>query len=172
MKPAIQTIIAVLLMILLPLQAAWSVAALWCQHENSAQWHWGHHGHVSDASCQSTRSQVAVSEASDSSAQSDNSSKIPSSDTTDNDKAGNDKTTNNQTTNNQISSDKKSPSYPFGVMNHSDHINTSPLGLYSPLQTLLLPRYALDYAVIVEALPLNFYQSPVLEQPKPPRWSA
>lgn len=162
MKPAIQTIIAVLLMILLPLQAAWSVVAVWCQHENGGQWHWGHHGHISDASCQSSRSQVLVS---DDSAQANNSSKSPSADKTDNDK-----TTNDQTINNQISSDKKSPSHPFGMMNHSDHLNTSPLGLYPPAQALLLPCYALEHALIRQPLPLNFYQSPVLEQPKPPRW--
>lgn len=162
MKPTIRPIIIFLLMILLPLQAAWSVAAVWCQHENGGQWHWGHHGHISDASCQSARSQVLVS---DDSAQANNSSKSPSADKTDNDK-----TTNNQTINNQISGDKKSPSHPFGMMNHSDHLNTSPLGFYPPAQALLMPRYALEHALIRQPLPLNFYQSPVLEQPKPPRW--
>lgn len=162
MKPTIRPIIIFLLMILLPLQAAWSVAAVWCQHENGGQWHWGHHGHISDASCQSARSQVLVS---DDSAQANNSSKSPSADKTDNDK-----TTNDQTINNQISGDKKSPSHPFGMMNHSDHLNTSPLGFYPPAQALLLPRYALEHALIRQPLPLNFYQSPVLEQPKPPRW--
>lgn len=165
MKPATRPIIIFLLMILLPLQAAWSVVAVWCQHENGGQWHWGHHGHISDASCQSARSQVLVSDASDDSAQANNSSKSPSADKTDNDK-----TTNNQTINNQISSDKKSPSHPFGMMNHSDHLNTSPLGFYPPAQALLMPRYALEHALIRQPLPLNFYQSPVLEQPKPPRW--
>lgn len=171
MKPAIRPIIIFLLMILLPLQAAWSVAAVWCQHENGGQWHWGHHGHISDASCQSARSQVVVSDASDDSAQANN-SKSPSIDKAGDDKTDNNKTTNNQTINNQISSDKKSPSHPFGMMNHSDHLNTSPLGLYSPAQALLLPRYVLEHALMRQPLPLNFYQSPVLEQPKPPRWSA
>ena len=46
--------VVLLLMILLPLQTAWGVAALFCQHESSsAQWHWGHHEHQADAACQS-----------------------------------------------------------------------------------------------------------------------
>ncbi len=43
--------IVLLLMILLPLQTVWGVAALFCQHESS-RWHWGHHEHQIDAACQ------------------------------------------------------------------------------------------------------------------------
>ena len=47
-----KVLIVVLMAILLPLQAAWSAAAVFCQHENRTAWHWGHHQHSMDAACQ------------------------------------------------------------------------------------------------------------------------
>ena len=44
--------IVVLMTIVLPLQAAWSAAAVFCQHESRTTWHWGHHQHSIDAVCQ------------------------------------------------------------------------------------------------------------------------
>lgn len=40
-----RTLLTILLMVLLPLQASWGAAAEFCRHENEAStaWHWGHH---------------------------------------------------------------------------------------------------------------------------------
>lgn len=52
--------IVVLMAILLPLQAAWSAAAVFCQHESRTTWHWGHHQHNTDAACQQSNFNPSV----------------------------------------------------------------------------------------------------------------
>lgn len=42
-------LIALLLLLLLPLQFAWAAAGTYCQHESGDQsWHFGHHAHLHD----------------------------------------------------------------------------------------------------------------------------
>lgn len=132
--------VVLLLMLMLPLQTVWGVAALYCQHESSSTgWHWGHHEHQADAACQSLNQPPADSHT------------ISALDS---------------------NSKKTDQSYAFQIANHSDHIQANPLGL-NPVQFQVLIPLPDDFlaAHISQHLPL-FYQPPVLEQPKPPLWSA
>lgn len=133
--------VVLLLMLMLPLQTVWGVAALYCQHESSSTgWHWGHHEHQADAACQSATQHNHAT------------------DTTSLEQDSNSK--------------KTDQSYAFQIANHSDHIQANPLGL-NPVQFQVLIPLPDDFlaAHISQHLPL-FYQPPVLEQPKPPLWSA
>ncbi|WP_332877392.1 cation efflux protein, CzcI family [Massilia sp. S19_KUP03_FR1] len=42
-------LLLILLMLILPVQYAWSAAAVYCQHEQNAPVHFGHHAHQHDA---------------------------------------------------------------------------------------------------------------------------
>lgn len=132
--------VVLLLMLMLPLQTVWGVAALYCQHESSSTgWHWGHHEHQADAACQPLNQPPADSHT------------ISALDS---------------------NSKKTDQSHAFQIANHSDHIQANPLGL-NPVQFQVLIPLPDDFlaAHISQHLPL-FYQPPVLDQPKPPLWSA
>ena len=133
--------VVLLLIILLPLQTVWGVAALFCQHESiSAQWHWGHHAHQADAACQSVAQQN------------------PAADTT--------------LLQQDSNSKKNDQSHAFQIVNHSDHLQANPLGLNPPqLQVLIPAPDSFLASQLNTSMPL-FYQTPFLEQPKPPLWPA
>ncbi len=140
--------VVLLLMILLPLQTAWGVAALFCQHEsNSTQWHWGHHEHQADAACQQI-----IKKLTQPSTQSYN------------------KAVDTNLLQHGSNSKKSDQAHAFQMANHSDHLQTNPLGLNPPVFPPLMSTIADFLSVqLVTTLPL-FYQPPVLEQPKPPLW--
>lgn len=138
-----KNILVLLLMIMLPLQASWSAAAVFCQHETTLSGHWGHHQHEPDASCSTNASNA--------------------------DQQG------TQLDNTQL--DKQSSSSDFSVKHklnlasHSDHLNVNQQAIKQ--QDAIDPQLQQStYAMIFAALPLVFYQSPILEQPEPPLWSA
>ena len=45
MVRAVKKILLIVLMLILPVQYSWSAAALYCQHEQNAPSHFGHHAH-------------------------------------------------------------------------------------------------------------------------------
>jgi hypothetical protein len=158
-----KNILVLLLMIMLPLQASWSAAAVFCQHEtllndtelneaaqhktsqNNAlsSWHWGHHQHEPDASCMKD---------------------VQSSDQ------------QNYSSDGSIDNKQQSPSdvsakHTLNFASHSDHLNVNQQAIKQP-DTLEPQPQQSTYAMIFAALPVVFYQSPILEQPEPPLWFA
>ncbi len=49
MKKLLQKFLPILLLTILPIQYAWSMAAVYCQHEPAKVTHFGHHGHQHQA---------------------------------------------------------------------------------------------------------------------------
>jgi hypothetical protein len=45
----VKKILLILLLTILPIQYAWSMAAVYCQHEQGTTTHFGHHGHQHQA---------------------------------------------------------------------------------------------------------------------------
>ncbi|XID74762.1 hypothetical protein ACF3NA_09640 [Alkanindiges sp. WGS2144] len=136
-----------LLMLLLPLQVAWSAAAVFCQHENDTPRHWGHHQHMADAPCQQTRLWNQAQSA-----------------------ASSDTASNHPDTLNEYK--KTNPSHGFSLTSHSDHLTGNQPALNPLLAPLTLVLHAHDYVLKQWPFSLAFYQPPVLEQPKPPLWPA
>lgn len=158
---AMKNILVFLLILMLPLQASWSAAALFCQHETSGSfsrqtsaqsaannantvqalqkiWHWGHHQHEPDASCgqasQSIDQQTTLLDAP--SAPSDSAAK-----------------------------------HQLNFASHSDHLNINQQAIKQQDSLLPTPEQ-LTFSIVFAAPCVGFYQSPILEQPEPPLWSA
>ncbi|RYY78027.1 MAG: hypothetical protein EOO69_12425 [Moraxellaceae bacterium] len=141
--------IVVLMAILLPLQAAWSAAAVFCQHESRTTWHWGHHQHVVDAACQQSALHT----------------KNP-------DSQKNNTFEKNATFQEDVTNNKNSKPYSAIVVNHSDHLTGNQLGLNPNPQVVPMQPSVQDHKAALQSLSPALYQSPVLEQPKPPVWPA
>lgn len=146
--------IVVLMAILLPLQAAWSAAAVFCQHESRTAWHWGHHQHVTDAACQQSSFNHDV-----------NNKNVDRTDNTDLSKLS-----IQQLQNPDLKKDNKS--HTFTLVNHSDHLTGNQPGLNPNPQAILMQPCLQDHLAVRQSLSPVLYQSPVLEQPKPPVWPA
>ena len=158
--------VVLLLIMLLPLQTAWGVAALFCQHESSStQWHWGHHEHQLDAACQAIVSQSVTQldqkvtqQHGQPLTQSIESPQHPAADA--------------MSPQYDADSKKTNQSHPFQLANHSDHLQANPLGLNPALLEILVhPSNDFLGTQLTTSLAL-FYQTPYLEQPKPPLWPA
>lgn len=52
--------VLILLMLILPVQYAWSAAAVYCQHEQDSRFHFGHHAHQHKATSEESGSDGKV----------------------------------------------------------------------------------------------------------------
>lgn len=153
-------LIVVLMAILLPLQAAWSAAAVFCQHENRTAWHWGHHQHSMDAACQQAAPHDQNPDSQKNDAVKEN-----------NTFKKNANVEKNATFQEDVKPNNNKP-YAATVVSHSDHLSGNQPGLNPNPQVMLLQPCAQDHPFILQALIPALYQSPILEQPKPPVWPA
>lgn len=153
--------IVALMAILLPLQAAWSAAAVFCQHESRTTGHWGHHQHSLDAACQQSAPHSQNPDSQKNDAFKEN--------TTFKKNTNVEKNTNFQE---YVTTKKDSKPYDATVVNHSDHLSGNQPGLHPNPHVMLLQSCAQDHQFILQALIPALYQSPILEQPKPPVWPA
>lgn len=133
-----KNILVLLMMIMLPLQASWSAAAVFCQHETTMSWHWGHHQHEPDATCSA-----------DAKATDQQSNSVDQ----------------------QSNTGDTSSKHKLNLASHSDHINVNQQAIKQQGSEKPDAKQA-SYSVIFATLPVVFYQSPILEQPEPPLWSA
>lgn len=146
--------IVVLMTIVLPLQAAWSAAAVFCQHESRTTWHWGHHQHSIDAVCQQSSFMHNVDNKSTDSNAGSAISKLFA----------------QQNQNPDLK--KNASAHAFTLVNHSDHLTVNQPGLNSSPQVGLVQPVMHEHQAVRLSLSPALYQSPVLEPPKPPLWPA
>lgn len=151
-----KNVLLFVLMLLLPLQASWSAAAVFCQHESTAAWHWGHHVHEVDCQQGSQQPQQKDIKASAFKADTAKSKSI---------------TPAEVALKNLLDSGNDASKHKFNLGSHADHLNINQhvLKQQHAAPTDFQQRVALLSFV---ALPAAFYQSPVLEQPEPPLWPA
>ncbi|ONG41341.1 hypothetical protein BKE30_05055 [Alkanindiges hydrocarboniclasticus] len=67
---------------------------------------------------------------------------------------------------------KDNKSHTFTLVNHSDHLTGNQPGLNPNPQAILTQPCLQDHMAVRQSLSPVLYQSPVLEQPKPPVWPA
>ena len=146
--------IVVLMTIVLPLQAAWSAAAVFCQHESRTTWHWGHLQHSIDAACQQSNFNPSVDNESTDSKVGSAISKLSA----------------QQNQNPDLK--KNTGSHAFTLVNHSDHLTVNQPGLNSSPPVGLVQPVMQEHRAVRLSLSPALYQSPVLEPPKPPLWPA
>lgn len=137
-----KNVLLFVLMLLLPLQASWSAAAVFCQHESTISTHWGHHTHESD-DCQQDGNQLSQ------------------------------KNLKSGVSADIGSTDKQDPAtkHKFNLSTHADHLNINQHVIKQQHGTSIHIKQRVQQLTFV-ALPQALYQSPVLEQPKPPLWPA
>lgn len=138
-----KNVLLFVLMILLPLQASWSAAAVFCQHETTIGTHWGHHTHEND-DCQQDGSQLLEKDLK-SAANADSGSPSNKTDT--------------------------ATKHKFNLSTHADHLNINQHVIKQQHGASIDMTQRVQLLTFV-ALPQVLYQSPVLEQPKPPLWPA
>lgn len=138
-----KNVLLFVLMLLLPLQASWSAAAVFCQHESTISTHWGHHTHEND-DCQQDGSQLSQKDLK-LAAHAD--SGYPS-----------DKT-------------DTATKHKFNLSTHADHLNINQHVIRQQHGTSIDMTQRVQLLTFV-ALQQALYQSPVLEKPKPPLWPA
>ena len=139
-----KNILVLLLMLLLPLQASWSAAAVFCQHESKTSWHWGHH--QDEENCQGnvkehdkkTKTTISPNVALDNASSLD---------------------------------DPNNSKHKLNFATHADHLNINQQAL-KHVSNINSGLKQFAYSVVFVAIPSAIYQSPVLEQPEPPIWPA
>ena len=154
-----KNVLLLVLMLLLPLQASWSAAAVFCQHETTTGWHWGHHVHEVDCQQDSQQPQQNDTKSSASkaiTAKTLSAKVMPSADIS---------------TKSMLEGGNDASKHKFNLGSHADHLNINQhvIKQQHATSTDFQQRVALLSFV---ALPAACYQSPVLEQPEPPLWPA
>ena len=149
-----KNVLLFVLMLLLPLQVSWSAAAVFCQHESTAAWHWGHHVHEVD--CQQDSQQPQQKDIKTSASKADTAKGMSPADVA---------------LKNLLDSGNDASKHKFNLGSHADHLNINQhvIKQQHATSTDFQQRVALLSFV---ALPAACYQSPVLEQPEPPLWPA
>lgn len=143
-----KNVLLFVLMLLLPLQASWSAAAVFCQHETTISTHWGHHTHEND-DCQQNAGQLSQKDLTQKDLKSLASADLGNpSDKTD-----------------------TATKHKFNLSTHADHLNINQHVIrqqHAACMDIKQHAQQLTFVALLQAL----YQSPVLEQPKPPLWPA
>ncbi len=138
-----KNVLLFVLMILLPLQASWSAAAVFCQHETTISTHWGHHTHEND-DCQQDGSQLSQKDL---------------------------KSVTNADSGYPSDKTDTATKHKFNLSTHTDHLNVNQHVIKQQPAAAMDFKQRVQLLTFV-ALPQALYQSPVLEQPEPPLWPA